>query len=147
MGPTINLQVKLSTRNIPRISRSGGDPPLPVTRGVPKQFSSKYGVPVEIVAALESLIARRRAIVHPKPYISINGDNRHKGNEPSIEMDEHEFIEKCVNLPNVLLDNLLAQAQTADTVLFSIRIYCGLAAQTLEQASIGRKLFLIILVN
>jgi hypothetical protein len=101
---------------------------------IPKEFNSKYSVPPTIAVDLKKLIDRRVSIVHPKPYLSMDGDNRHTGNHPSVDVDENDFVGLCSRLPLTLLDNLLSAEGRYDVLLHSIRIWCGAAANEFDSA-------------
>src|SRR6267142_3783497 len=81
----------------------------------PKEFVPAYDLPLksELALDLKKLIDRRNVIVHAKPAISIDGDNRHQGNHPPVALDENDFICRCASLPLRLLDNLLGFELTA----------------------------------
>lgn len=101
---------------------------------VPKQFLRKYslaGKP-ELRRDLSQLIARRKAIVHPKPTMSIDGDNRHKGNEPKTELDEHDFVGRCTTLPFRLIEHLLEYDHNDFIPMHHLRICCGTVANAFE---------------
>jgi hypothetical protein len=102
---------------------------------VPREFSKKYELPEnsELRNDLIRLIARRKAIVHPKPTISIDGDNRHKGNEPMTVLDEHEFIGRCATLPFRLVQGLPHSETGEWMVMLNIQDCCGGAANEFEK--------------
>jgi hypothetical protein len=83
---------------------------------------------------LARLINRRNAIVHAKPMISIDGDNRHAGNEPSMVLDENSFMEGCATLPFLLIENLLKFDHESFNVMFAIRTTCAAVQQELNGA-------------
>jgi len=99
---------------------------------IPKEFNSNYSLPPAIAADLEKLIQRRVAIVHPKPYLSMDGDNRHSGNPPSIDTDEDEFVGRCSRLPTMLLENLLFTEGGYDVLLYDMKIWCGTVANEFD---------------
>jgi hypothetical protein len=94
---------------------------------MPKLFAPKYELPAggELAKDLDAVIGRRNAIMHAKPRLSIDGDNRHAGNEPAIALDENAFIERCASLPVRLLEHLLSFDQDAFMAMCSIRTSCG----------------------
>jgi len=61
---------------------------------VPKRFLPAYELPPnsKLTEDLQKLIDRRNVIVHPKPAMSIDRDNRHQGNHPPVALDENDFI-------------------------------------------------------
>jgi len=90
---------------------------------VPKQFFPNYNIQSAsgLKEDLRKLIDRRKAIIHSKPMIIVDGGNQHKGNEPEIAFDEHSFIERCVTLPYRLSDNLFG----GDMHLWGLHQTCG----------------------
>jgi hypothetical protein len=103
---------------------------------LPKNFAPNYELTHELQQDLQDIIARRKAIVHAKPKISIDGDNRHAGNEPPGALDEHEFIGRCCTLPFRLIEHLLGFKGESDTfaLLSDVRLHCGIAADEFEKA-------------
>jgi len=103
---------------------------------VPRLFVPAYRLPggTELAKDLNAVIARRNAIMHAKPMLSIDGDNRHAGNEPAITLDENAFIEQCASLPFRLLEHLLSFEQGAFMAMFSIRTSCAAVMQELGGA-------------
>ncbi len=93
---------------------------------LPAKFVGNYSLSVhsELGKDLIELRDRRVSIVHPKPMMSIDGDCRHKGNEPAFVLDEHSFIERCSSLPCRLLDHIL-KFDDAFQDLSSLWIACG----------------------
>lgn len=106
---------------------------------VPKEFNPNYSVPSAIASDLDTLINRRKAIVHPKPYMSLDGDNRHAGNHPSIEVDENDFIGQYSLLPLRLLENLLSTEGRYDVLLYDIKIWCGTVASEFDSGQRRQK--------
>lgn len=100
----------------------------------PKEFLKSYSVlpDSELALDLRRLIDRRKAIVHPKPMLSIDGDNRHKGNEPSAKWDEHEFVGRCATLPFRFVDHLINEDPDCFRYMHTLRISCGRAAHEFE---------------
>lgn len=94
---------------------------------VPKEFVPTYTLPVgsELAKDLNALVNRRNAIVHAKPKLSIDGDNRHAGNEPPVELDENAFIERCASMPSRLLEHLLRFDQESFPMMSTITTSCG----------------------
>jgi hypothetical protein len=92
-----------------------------------KRFYPNYALPPDLESQLKELIARRNATVHPKPAISIDGDNRHTGNEPDVKLDEHEFVRRCAMLPSLLIDNLEACSPAPDVFMMTgdLRYACA----------------------
>lgn len=82
---------------------------------------------------LKELIKRRNAIMHSRPMLSIDDDNRHRGNEPSFKLDEHEFVGRCASLPFRLIEHLL-KFDDAFPEMFSLRTYCATASSEFENA-------------
>jgi hypothetical protein len=91
----------------------------------PKKFVPAYKLPLRLAIDLKKLINRRNVIVHAKPVISIDGDNRHQGNHPPVALDENNFIGRCASLPLRLLDNLLGFDLKAYMELNILHIPCG----------------------
>ncbi len=93
----------------------------------PSQFVPKYAMDSSpgLLQDLRDVINRRKAIVHSKPQISFDGDNRHKGNEPTYVLDEHDFMRRCASLPWRLVENLLKTDFDAYSELSGIRPRCG----------------------
>lgn len=92
----------------------------------PKRFVANYTLDTEqdLLTDLDDVVERRDAIVHSKPMISIDGDNRHAGNAPPFELNEHEFMARCASLPFRLVDRL--QKFDPDTLfLDSMLRLCG----------------------
>jgi hypothetical protein len=98
---------------------------------LPKLFVPTYSLTPILRTDLERLINRRKSIVHPKPFVSIDGDNRHEGNEPKIEVDEHEFVGACARLPFQLVENLMMYDKSFE-ILFDLRTRCGIIAHEFE---------------
>jgi hypothetical protein len=96
----------------------------------PKEFRKSYSVPAgsDLAKDFRKLIDRRKGAVHPKPMMSIDGDNRHKGNEPNLAWDEHEFIGRCATLPFRLVEQLIGDDGNDVIELFSLRTCCGAVA-------------------
>lgn len=94
---------------------------------VPKRFVPTYDLPAksELAEDLSKLIERRKAIVHAKPAIRIDGDNRHKGNHPLIVLDENNFIRRCATLPLRLFENLLKFDAQAYMQIGFLHTDCG----------------------
>ena len=103
---------------------------------IPKQFVPAYGLATgsDLEQDLNSVVNRRNAIVHAKPKLSIDGDNRHAGNEPVILLDENEFIGRCATVPFRLLENLLNFDHDAFIAMSSVRTSCGAVMQELNGA-------------
>lgn len=103
---------------------------------VPRLFVPSYRLPggSELAKDLNAVISRRNAIMHAKPRLSIDGDNRHAGNEPAIALDENAFIEGCASLPFRLVEHLLSFDQGAFMAMCSIRTSCGAVMQELGGA-------------
>jgi len=95
-----------------------------------KQFLPAYELPSssKLTEDLSELIERRNVIVHPKPAMSIDGDNRHQGNHPPVALDENDFICRCASLPARLIYNLLKFDQKGFSELDILRIPCGMVA-------------------
>jgi hypothetical protein len=95
---------------------------------LPKQFLPAYKLPPnsELAGDLLRLIDRRNSIVHPKPAMSIDGDNRHAGNHPPVALDENDFICKCASVPFRLVDNLLKFDQKGFSELDILRLPCSM---------------------
>lgn len=98
---------------------------------VPKRFVPTYSCPLGVVTDLEHLLERRNTIIHAKPLISIDGDNRHAGNEPTIKVDEHEFMKASSTLPQRLIENLLQYDRSFD-FMSNFRVLCGQIAHDFE---------------
>jgi len=94
----------------------------------PGKILQKYEVPDHLKEHLRKLINRRNAIIHSTPMISIDGDNRHKGNEPEIELDEHIFVGHCSVLPSLLVENITASDPKSWSNLSSLSLSCGIVA-------------------
>jgi hypothetical protein len=96
-------------------------------KNVPRLFATAYRLPggSELARDLDAVINRRNAIMHAKPRLSIDGDNRHAGNEPAIRLDENAFIERCASLPYRLLEHLLSFDRDAFMAMCSVRTSCG----------------------
>jgi hypothetical protein len=96
----------------------------------PKEFVAAYDLSPksELAVDLEKLINRRNVIVHAKPTMSIDGDNRHQGNNPAVALDENDFIGRCASLPLRLIDNLLQYDSKAYMELNTLRNPCGMVA-------------------
>ena len=94
---------------------------------VPKQFNPEYCLPPEsgIEDDLKRLIARRKAIVHARPKISMDDDGKHEGNQPELKWDEHEFVGRCVTLPYRLVENLFKYFMAIYDEFSSVQTYCG----------------------
>ncbi len=103
---------------------------------IPKEFVPAYDLSPGSVLyrELDALIERRNAIVHAKPKLSIDGDNRHAGNAPTVALDENAFVEGCASLPFRLVEHLLSFDQAAFMAMCSIRTSCGAAMQELGGA-------------
>lgn len=99
-----------------------------------KQFVLSYEVPPDVLKDLETLVDRRNVMVHAKPMLSIDGDNRHAGNEPSVALDENTFMERCACLPFLLLENLLHYDRGSFIAMSSIRDSCGSVGRELNAA-------------
>lgn len=101
---------------------------------VPKQFVPKYEIstPSELASDLKRLIDRRKVIIHSKPMISIEGGNQHVGNEPNIELNEHEFVGCCATLPWKLVNNLINCDVESMMFLSSLNMHCGSVASVFE---------------
>jgi hypothetical protein len=97
----------------------------------PQEFVPSYSTSKDLALDLRALIDRRKAIIHAKPMISIDGDNRHTGNEPTIRVDEHEFVGRCATLPIRLIENILLHDE-AFIALSHLRIRCGTIAHEFE---------------
>jgi hypothetical protein len=97
---------------------------------VPKQFVPTYDLPPksELAEDLSKLIERRKAIVHAKPAMSIDDDNRHQGNHPPVALDENDFISRCASLPLRLVENLLQFDRKAYMELDILHNPCGMVA-------------------
>jgi hypothetical protein len=96
----------------------------------PAWFAKGYRFPggAALAEDLKRLVQRRNRIIHTKPYIAIDGETRHKGNEPEISFDEHDFICRSATLAWRLIDNLLQHDEEARMPLWSLRTYVGVAA-------------------
>jgi len=103
---------------------------------VPRLFVTAYRLPggSELAKDLDAVISRRNAIMHAKPKLSIDGDNRHAGNEPAIALDENAFIERCAFLPFRLLERLMSFDQGAFMAMCSVSTSCGAVMQELGGA-------------
>jgi hypothetical protein len=103
---------------------------------VPNEFVRSYQLAQtsELSKDLTQLISRRKAIVHAKPMMSIDGDKRHKGNVPEIAFDEHEFIGRRVSLPVRLIDNLLKFDSDAFMDLSCLHTVCGTVSGEFSRA-------------
>lgn len=88
----------------------------------------------EIHTDLSQLIERRKAIVHAKPMISIDGDKRHKGNEPPYKFNEHDSVGRWASLPFRLIEHLLKCDPNAFMDLSDIRTCCGAVANEFDGA-------------
>lgn len=97
---------------------------------LPKEFLPAYELSAnsKLAKDLSKLINRRNVIVHPKPAMSIDGDNRHQGNHPPVALDENDFICRCASVPFRLVDNLLKFDQKGFTELSVLRLPCGTVA-------------------
>lgn len=96
---------------------------------IPKQFLPAYELPPKLKEDLSKLNERRIMIVHPKPAMSIDGDNRHQGNHPPVTLDENDFICRCASLPLRLVENLLQFDRKGFSALdIVLRIPCGTVA-------------------
>ena len=96
---------------------------------VPKQFLPAYELPPKLAEDLSKLIERRNMIVHPKPAMSIDGDNRHQGNHPPVTLDENDFICRCAGLSLRLVENLLQFDRKGFSELdIVLRIPCSMVA-------------------
>ncbi len=105
---------------------------------VPKLFTPTYSCPADIVTDLNRLATRRNAVIHGKPLVSIDGDNRQAGNEPAITVDEHEFMTAIATLPRRLIDNLL-QHDPSFHLLSGFRVLCGQVAQEFHTGEVRQK--------
>jgi hypothetical protein len=94
----------------------------------PKEFVPAYKLPLRLAIDLKKLINRRNVIVHAKPAMSIDGDNRHQGNHPPVALDENDFICRCASLPLRLFDNLLRSDLKAYMELDILSNPCGMVA-------------------
>lgn len=103
---------------------------------IPKQFVPAYDLPPgsDLDRDLNSVVNRRNAIVHAKPKLSIDGDNRHAGNEPTILLDENDFVGRCATIPFRLVENLLNFDHDAFFAMDSVRTSCGAVMQELNGA-------------
>lgn len=104
---------------------------------VPKRFRKSYSIPADLSQDIRNLIDRRNDIVHSKPMISIDGDNRHKGNEPDVVLDEHEFVGRCATAPFRLVKELIGNEGDCSIEMYSVRISCGRAATAFEAGQRG----------
>ena len=100
----------------------------------PREFRKSYVLPAtsDLAHDLRKLIDRRKAIVHPKPMLSIDGDNRHKGNEPMIALNEHEFTGRCATFPFRMVEHLIGNEGDCAIEMHSMRICCGTVAHAFE---------------
>lgn len=100
----------------------------------PKLFVPAFSLPDnhELAKDLRKLIDRRNDIVHSMPLIRIDGDNRHAGNEPVVQYDQHEFIGRSATLPFRLIDHLLHFDHNSFNGLFTLRTYAGAVANEFE---------------
>jgi hypothetical protein len=103
---------------------------------IPREFVPGYNLAAgsELARDLKSLIRRRNVIVHAKPMVSIDGDNRHAGNEPAIAVDENALIERCVSIPFRLLEHLFDFDGQAFMSMISVSTACGSVTQELNGA-------------
>jgi hypothetical protein len=97
---------------------------------LPKQFLPAYKLPPksQLAKDLSNLVNRRNVLAHPKPAMSIDGDDRHPGNHPPVALDENDFICRCASLPFRLVDNLLKFDQKGFTELHILRDPCAMVA-------------------
>jgi len=96
----------------------------------PAWFAKGYQLPAgtSLAEDLQRLVQRRNRIVHVKPFIAIDGEARHKGFEPRVTFDEHDFVCRSATLPSRLIDNLLQHDAEAHMPLSNLRMYVGVAA-------------------
>jgi len=94
---------------------------------IPSQFAPRYLIrdTDQIGIDLRKLVNRRNAIIHSKPMLSIDGDNRHQGNEPDVQMDEHKFMEQCATLPYVLIHTLIHYDPSGFMAIDNVRMWCA----------------------
>lgn len=92
-----------------------------------KMLAPAYDLPINcgLYQDLNALVERRNAIMHAKPNLSIEGDNRHAGNEPPCLLDENEIVERCVSLPSRLLEHLLSFDQASFPAMSNLTMSCG----------------------
>lgn len=88
----------------------------------PKELAPNFHLPAELRDDLRKLIDRRNDIIHHKPFISIDGDRRHKGNEPDVDLDEHDFICRSATLPQ-RLQSYLFRAHPDDFMMLTCLDY------------------------
>jgi len=89
---------------------------------------------------LKTIIARRNRIMHSKPKLSIDNHIRHKGYEPKVALDEHDFMRRCASLPYRLIEYVLG-FDDAFYEMCSLQTYCGTAAREFESAQYRIKHF------
>lgn len=132
---TINfyLCTKCSALEFRKLER---EPFLKKWTTIPKSFASSYSIASNsgVLQELRRILRRRVSIVHAKPMLSIDGDNRHPGNVPDIKLDETSLMESCATLPFRLVENLLLSDRDAFFSMSSIRTTCGSVMQGLSGA-------------
>jgi hypothetical protein len=132
---TINfyLGLKCNTADFAELERSSIMKKWTV---IPKNLMPAYDLPISsaLYRQLEAVVQRRNAIMHAKSKLSIDGDNRHAGNEPPGVLDENAFIEQSVSLPSQLLDHLLSFDQDAFPPMSSLGTSCGVVMRKVQAA-------------
>jgi len=125
------LCTKLSTDDFQKVDRLGLEKKW---SQIPASFLTGYSLSSspDLLRDLHEVTQRRHAIAHSKPKISIDGDNRHAGNEPTPQLDEHAFIGRCASLPERLVANLLNSDSDSHFLHLIIQNLCASIASEIR---------------